>query len=188
MSIEVKKSSTDQTFYFNLVDDTTGSAKASLIVTAIDATYIRTRSLAVKADCTALASADSAHTDNAGIEVDATNAPGLYRVDFPDAAFVNSSGVVHVILAINHASIAASFQLVSLVDNVNGELAVDSITASVIAANAITAAKFASDAITASVIAADAITSEKFAVGAINALAIASDAIDASAIAANAIT
>src|SRR3990167_318502 len=178
MSIEVKKSSTDQTFYFNLVDDTTGSAKASLIVTAIDATYIRTRSLAVKSDCTALASADSAHTDNAGIEVDATNAPGLYRVDFPDAAFVSSSDVGHVILAINHASIAASFQLVSLVDNVNGELAVDSITASVIAADAITAAKFAANAINASAIAADAIDASAIAADAITAAKIADGAID----------
>ena len=188
MSIEVKRDATDQTFYFKLVDDTTGSAKSGLTVTAIDATYVRTRAAAVKNDLTAAASADSAHADNTAFEVDATNAPGLYRIDFPDAAFASGTGVSQVILITTHASSDPAMQLVSLVANINGELAVDSITSSVIAAGAITAAKFASDAITASVVAANAITAAKIATGAITSAKFAADAITSSVVAAGAIT
>ena len=189
MSVEVKKGSTDVTLYFKLVDDTTGSAKAGLVVSAVDATYIRTRRLAVKGDVSAVAaSADSAHVDNQGFEVDATNAPGLYRIDFVDAAFANSSDVPQVVCVINHVSCDPAMQLVSLVANVGGELASGAITSATFAVGAIDASAIASDAIDASAIAANAITAAKFAVNAINASAIAADAIDASAIAAGAIT
>ena len=185
---DIKKGSVDVTVYFKLVDDTTGSAKSGLTITAIDATYVRTRRAAVKNDLTAAASADSAHADNTAFEVDSTNAPGLYRVDFPDAAFANSSDVSQVVLITTHASCEPAMHLYDMVANVAGELAVDSITASVIAASAITAAKFATGAITATVIADGAIDAATFAANAINASAIAADAIDASAIAASAIT
>ena len=184
--IEVKKGAADQTFYFKLVDDTTGSAKSGLTVTAIDATYVRTRSAAVKNDCTAASSADAAHSDNTAFEVDSTNAPGLYRIDYPDAAF--TTGAAMVVLVATHVSCDPAMQMVSLVDNVSGELATGAIAASSFAANAINASAIAADAIDASAIAASAITSAKFAAGAINASAIASDAIGASAIAASAIT
>ena len=175
---EIEKGSTDQTLYFKLVDDTTGSAKSGLVVSAIDATYIRTRRVAVKGDVSAVAaSADSAHVDNQGFEVDATNAPGLYRIDFVDAAFANSSDVPQVICVINHVSCDPAMQAVDLVTKRSGELGIDIITSSVIAANAITAAKFAGGAINASAIAADAITSAKFAANAINASAVSSSTV-----------
>lgn len=135
---DIKKGSTDVTAYFKLVDDTTGSAKAGLTITAIDATYVRTRRAAVKNDLTASASADSAHADNTAFEVDATNAPGLYRVDYPDAAFASSSDVGQVILITTHASCEPAMHLYDMVVNVAGELAADSIDASAIAASAVT--------------------------------------------------
>ena len=187
--IEIVKGSVDQTLYFKLVDDTTGSAKSGLVVSAIDATYVRYRRVSVKGDVSAVAaSADSAHVDNQGFEVDATNAPGLYRIDFVDAAFANSSDVPQVICVINHVSCDPAMQAVDLVTKRSGELGIDIITSSVIAANAITAAKFAANAITATVIASDAIDASAIAAGTITAAKFASDAITASVIAASAIT
>lgn len=79
-----------------------------------------------------------------------------------------------------------------------GAMAANTLTATAIAADAITAAKIADGAIDAGTLAADCITAAKiadgaidaatFAAGAIDATAIADNAIDAGAIAANAIT
>ena len=111
----VKKGATDQTFYFKLVDSAAGTPETGLTITNIDATYVRNRAAAVKNDLTALAAADSAHADNKGIEVDSTNAPGLYRIDFPDAAF--ATGVDKVILAVTCSGCDPAMKEIELVDN-----------------------------------------------------------------------
>jgi hypothetical protein len=72
-------------------------------ITDLDVTYVRDRAAAVKADLTALAAVDSVHADNKAIQIDATNAPGLYRVDWPDAAF--AAGVSRVQLVVNGAAV-----------------------------------------------------------------------------------
>lgn len=99
----VAPGSTDVTTYFKLVDPATGVPETGVTISTLDATYVRDRAAAVKADLTALDAADSAHSDNKGIEVDGTNAPGLYRIDWPDAAF--ASGVSRVQLVVNGAAI-----------------------------------------------------------------------------------
>lgn len=96
--MHVKKGSTDVSVYVNLVDSAAGTPETGLTITNIDATYTRALAAAVKNDLTALAAVTTAHTDNKGIEIDATNAPGLYRIDFPDAAF--ATGVPWVILSV----------------------------------------------------------------------------------------
>lgn len=95
--------STDITTYFKLVDPASGVPETGLTITDLDATYVRDRATAVKNDLTALVAADSAHADNKAFEVSSTNAPGLYRVDWPDAAF--AAGVARVQLVINGAAI-----------------------------------------------------------------------------------
>lgn len=112
---QVKQGATDQTFYFKLVDSAAGTPETGLTITNIDATYIRNRSAAVKNDLTALGAANSAHADNQGIEVDSTNAPGLYRVDFPDAAF--ASGADKVILSITCSGCDPAMKEIELVAN-----------------------------------------------------------------------
>lgn len=92
----------DNTIYFYL-KTSTGAAATGLTIADLDATYVRDKASAIKADLTALAAVDSAHGDNKAIEISSTNAPGLYRVDFPDAAFV--AGVDRVQLVINGAAI-----------------------------------------------------------------------------------
>lgn len=101
----IKKGSTDQTLYFKLTT-AAGAPATALTITDLDLTYIRDLSVASKADLTALAAVDSSHTDNKAIEVDATNAPGLYRVDVPDAAF--ATGVNRVQVVVNGAAIDPS--------------------------------------------------------------------------------
>lgn len=95
--------STDVTTYFKLVDPAAGTPETALVITDLDATYLRDRSAAVKADLTVLAAVDSAHGDNKAIEVSATVAPGVYRVDWPDAAF--ASGAARVQLLVTGAAI-----------------------------------------------------------------------------------
>ena len=94
---------TDVSTYFKLVNPTTGVPVTGATIANLDATYVRDRASAVKADLTALGSADAAHSDNKGYEVDGTNAPGLYRVDWPDAAF--AAGSARVQLVVNGAAV-----------------------------------------------------------------------------------
>lgn len=110
----VKKGSVDVITYFNLVDSAAGTPETGLTITNIDATYTRAQAAAVKNDLTALAATTTAHTDNKGIEVDATNAPGLYRVDFPDAAF--ATGADRVILTVTCSGCAPAHLIVELVN------------------------------------------------------------------------
>lgn len=97
--------STDVITYFKLVDPATGVPETGLTIANLDATYVRDGAAAVKNDLSTPGgyTVISAHTDNAAIQVDATNAPGLYRVDWPDAAF--AAGVNRVQLVINGAAV-----------------------------------------------------------------------------------
>jgi len=98
----VKGGSTDVVAYFQM-RLTAGGDGTGLTISDFDLTYTRSGDTpAAKADAVALAAANTAHTDNRGIEVDPTDAPGLYRFDFPDAAFAAS--VREVILTVKHAS------------------------------------------------------------------------------------
>jgi len=96
--------SQDVTTYFVLRLAATGVEATGLTITNFDLTYVRTGAApASKVDATALAATDSAHADNKAIEVDATNQPGLYRVDWPDAAF--AAGAKQVILSVKCATV-----------------------------------------------------------------------------------
>lgn len=112
--MKIKKGTVDFISYFNLVDSAAGTPETALTITNIDATYTRAQAAAVKNDLTALAATTTAHTDNKGIEVDATNAPGLYRIDWPDAAF--ASGADKVILTVTCSGCAPAHLIVELVD------------------------------------------------------------------------
>lgn len=88
---------TNVTTYFMLRQTVDGTAATGLTITTFDLQYTRTGdSPAVKVDATALAAVNSAHADNQMFEVDATSSPGLYRVDWPDAAFAAGVRQVHL--------------------------------------------------------------------------------------------
>lgn len=95
----VPAGSTDVTTYFHLRLAADGTDATGLTITNIDLQYVRSRTApAAKVDATALAATDSAHGDNQAIEIDSTDQPGVYRVDWPDAAF--AAGVDEVILTV----------------------------------------------------------------------------------------
>lgn len=82
---------------------TAGGDATGLTITDFDLSYTRNgAATATKADVTDLGSANAAHTDNGGFEVDPTDCPGLHRFDFPDAAF--AAGVRDVLCTIKHTS------------------------------------------------------------------------------------
>ena len=95
--------STSVTTYFVLRKTSDGTAATGLTITGIDLQYTRSGVAPVtKVDATALAATDSSWDDNKAIEIDATSSPGLYRVDWPDAAF--AAGVREVILSVKVAT------------------------------------------------------------------------------------
>lgn len=121
----IKSNTTDKTIYFKLID-TTGQPATGLTITDLDLTYVRNRAAAVKNDMVALGSAIVAHTDYGGFEVDGTNAPGLYRVDLPDAALV--TGVKDVQIIINGAAIDPAFIEIELDLDINNVTLTDTCT------------------------------------------------------------
>jgi hypothetical protein len=99
VSFLIKKGSTDVTRYIVLGDSTTGAPETGYTITNLDLQYTRNRATpAAKVDAVALAATDTAHTDNRAIEVDATSSPGVYRVDWPDAAFATGSDKVTLVV------------------------------------------------------------------------------------------
>jgi hypothetical protein len=100
----VKAGSTDVTTYFHLRLAADGTDATGLTITDFDLQYTRSGATpAAKVDATALGAANSAHGDNQAIEIDATDQPGVYRVDWPDAAF--ASGAREVILTVKCATV-----------------------------------------------------------------------------------
>ena len=111
--MNVTGGATDVTTYFQLINVADGTDATGLDVTDVDLSYTRSGdATAAKVDATALAAADSAHADNKMIEVDATDCPGLYRVDWPDAAF--AAGVPTVELTLRHDDIQTTTKEVSI--------------------------------------------------------------------------
>ncbi|MCK4625013.1 MAG: hypothetical protein KAV00_06870 [Phycisphaerae bacterium] len=99
----VKAGSTNVTTYFVLRTAADGTALTGATITNIDLQYVRSGAApSAKVDATALAATDSVHGDNKAFEIDGTDAPGLYRVDWPDAAF--AAGVREVILSVKYAT------------------------------------------------------------------------------------
>jgi hypothetical protein len=103
MGMNVLAGSTSVSTYFSLRLSATGDAATGLTIANIDLTYVRSGAApAAKVDAIALAATNSAWAANKAIEIDATNQPGLYRVDWPDAAF--AAGVREVILSVKCAT------------------------------------------------------------------------------------
>jgi hypothetical protein len=169
----------DVTTFFMMRLAATGVHATGLTIANFSMQYTRTGDTpAAHAHPTALAAANTAHADNYGIEVDATNSPGLYRFDWPDAAF--AAGVRQVAL---YVSCATAFSEAQVVD-IDPPVDVTKWAGTAPHARAtegipvVTVHDVANDAITAAAIANGAIDAATFAAGAIDAAAIANGAID----------
>lgn len=111
--------STDVTIYFKLRSDTTGLPVTGLAFNSAgaNASYTRKGASAASITLATLAAANSAHSDGGFKEVDATLAPGLYRLDLPDAAC--ASGVPFVVASIKFSGVIAESVLVRLDPNLS---------------------------------------------------------------------
>lgn len=96
--------STNVTTYFSMRLVADGTAATGLTATDFDLQYVRSGAApSTKADATAgTAGGAAAHSDNTVVEPDATDQPGLYRIDWPDAAF--TAGAREVILTVKVAT------------------------------------------------------------------------------------
>ena len=86
----IDKDATSITRYVMIVDSSDGSPETGVDVTTLDMQYTRYGAApAAKVDAASLGATDAAWDDNEMYEVDGTSSPGLYRVDWPDAAFAD---------------------------------------------------------------------------------------------------
>lgn len=90
--------------FVNDSTSTTGGGRTGLVFNSagLTAFYVRSRSAPVAITLATLASNAAAWATGGFIEVDATNLPGVYRLDVPDAAF--ASGSRSVVLYLRGAS------------------------------------------------------------------------------------
>lgn len=84
--------SVDVTIYVKMVDSTNGSDKTGVTAVSVIAYYWRQgASTVVQLTISAGASLGAAHADGKWWEVDATNLPGIYRLDLTDACVATGS-------------------------------------------------------------------------------------------------
>lgn len=112
-----QKAATNQTVYLFVQDSssTTGAGLTGLVYNSAGLVCYYTRPLAAAVQLTmATQTVTGAHSDGGFVEVDATNAPGQYRLDLSDA--VLATGVDEVVVALkgatNMAPVTREIQLV----------------------------------------------------------------------------
>lgn len=118
----VTAGSTNVSVYFYVVQDASATSPGepvtgllfSDIETGGSASYARQGAARVDLTLITLGSASASHADGGFILVDDTNMPGLYRCDFPDAAF--ATGVDQVFLQIDIATAKNAIAAPILVD------------------------------------------------------------------------
>lgn len=120
--------SVDITLDVLLLDTSTSVPKTGLVYTDLTIYFHRERAAPVVVTLSgALAANTDAHTDNKFFEISSANMPGLYRLDFPDALWVNSSDFVTI--EIKGALIKTyqkTFSLHTLTSNASGQVTIQS--------------------------------------------------------------
>lgn len=98
MARKMKAGATSQTIYVEVLDSTstTGGRKTGLAynTASLVAYYVMNGGSATAITLATLAAANSAWSSGGFKEVDATNMPGIYRLDVPDAAIASGPSVV----------------------------------------------------------------------------------------------
>lgn len=111
----------DQTVYVFIPDarSSVGAGLTGVVYNAAGLTcyYVRTRGAAAQLSLATLAAADSAHSDGGFKEVDATNQPGVYRLDVSDAivAAGAADAYLHVKGAANAVPVSVHIRLASYI-------------------------------------------------------------------------
>lgn len=115
MSEEIEYNVKSQSLYFMLTNSSTGARATGIAHTAVNASYTREKSARVAVTESALANAQAAFASGGWVEVDATNQPGLYRFDCPDAAFIYGAGVSKVEVTITATGCHSETKQIELV-------------------------------------------------------------------------
>jgi hypothetical protein len=105
MKLAIKKASTDVTVYLFIQDSskTTGEGLTGLAYNTASLVASYVRPLAARAALSlATQTVDGAHSDGGFVEVDATNMPGVYRLDLSDA--ICATGVNSVVVMLKGAA------------------------------------------------------------------------------------
>lgn len=113
---EIYAGATSQSVYIELVDSATGAPKIGIVYTDVTGSYVRTRDVRTAITMATLASANSAYSSGGFKEVDATNMPGIYRVDVPNAAFASAANVLETIVTIKATgcrTVSRGFRLIA---------------------------------------------------------------------------
>ena len=126
--MKIKAGSTNVSVYYYIVQDASATSPGepvtgllfSDIETGGSASYARQGAARVDLTLITLASASAGHADGGFILVDDTNMPGLYRCDYPDAAFATGVDQIfcQIVIASAKNAIAAPI-LVDIDDNVD---------------------------------------------------------------------
>lgn len=188
--LAIKKASTDVTVYVFIQDSskTTGAGLTGLVYNTTDlvASYVRPLAARQALSLATLAAVDSAHSDGGFKEIDATNMPGVYRLDLPDA--VCATGVNSVVVMLKGAANMAPLLLEIQLTDFDLNDASPNVTVADIANDAITAAAYdestafpvkKADALTTELARLDSAASYKADVSAITGAALSASGIDA---------
>jgi len=148
---EVLKDSTSHSFFFELVDSTTGLPKENVLPADVTASYCRTRgervAISILTGGSALASASAAYSSGGFILVSDTYQPGVVRLDVPNAVF--ATGVEEAVVTIKATgcrTVSRAFTLTGISMQVAkvpatiaaGDIATDAIDADSVKADAVT--------------------------------------------------
>ena len=126
----IKPGTTNVTIYVRLRDSTTGLAKTGLAYNDANATAYYTRPLAAATAITlATQTVTGAHSDGGFVEVDATNAKGLYRLDLPDAVCAVSPAMPYAIVSVEFDATIEESVEIGLGANTNVTMVSDDATA-----------------------------------------------------------
>lgn len=112
---EVKKGTTSRTEYFRMIT-TSGTPLLAGIVGSLSMAYVRDRSSIVSSIPAAATSEGAAYAAYKALEVVSGGTLGLYRADYPDAAY--AAGADKVIFALTHPLADPALKEYALVDNV----------------------------------------------------------------------
>lgn len=141
--LAIKKASTDVTVYvfIQASNVTTGAGLTGLVYNTTDlvASYVRPKA-ARAALSLATQTVTGAHSDGGFVEVDATNMPGVYRLDLPDA--VCATGVNSVVVMLKGAANMSPLLLEIQLTDFDLNDASPNVTVADIANDAITAAAY----------------------------------------------
>lgn len=98
MKLSIAKGTTSLSIYVFIGDSTvtTGAGKTSLAFNTSNlvASYVQPRGTPTAITLATLASAQAVYSSGGFVEVDATNMPGIYRLDVPNAALTGANSVV----------------------------------------------------------------------------------------------